>query len=467
VIIHNGELFALDPRFEMQAAEVTREVQQRVSYGMQSDDRPTLITQMPLGGVGPAVMQVSGCIYRGESRWYSTWETIIEDLKLLESRQNVSVVAMLIDSAGGIAMGCEEACDFIDSMKKPVVAYVTGYACSAAYRLICHCDKIYATKSAQLGSIGTLLRIDDFSEAYKQAGIEVVAASTGSFKSFGQHGMPVTAEHRAFMQERVAVDQAGFVRSLTARGLSAEQQAVVSDCRYWSAPEALQLGLIDGIKSVTEVIEGAVSLVQSLEPVVSSEDDDDEVESEQLSAAGQLEGSDTMSKDVAGQPGADAGVKQGISTTEIKQLCPGATADFVLQQFEALQAEPNPSAQVKVLQSFQALQKAELEALKSNQSLAGVVGTDKVGSTQLTQAPAEGDAGKSLVGGVIQQFEGLVNEAIKAGMPRQQALRSVASENQQMHGQYIDALRKLTPQQVAARRAVNAGRVLSNDFSAA
>lgn len=452
MIIHNGELFALDPRFEMQAAEVTREVQQRVSYGMQSDDRPTLITQMPLGGVGPAVVQISGCIYRGESRWWSTWDTIVQDLQLLESRQNVSSVVLLIDSAGGSAMGCEEACDFIESMKKPVVAYVSGYACSAAYRLICHCDKIYATKSAQLGSIGTLLRVEDWSENYKQAGIEVVAASTGPMKAFGQHGMPITAEQRAFMQERVAIDQAGFVRSLTARGLSSEQQAAVSDGRYWSAPEALQLGLIDGIKSVTEVIEGAVSLVQSLEPVVSSEDDDDEVKSEQLSAAGRLEGSDTMSKDVAGQPGADAGVKQGISTIEIKQLCPGASADFVLQQFEALQTEPNPSAQVKVLQAFQTLQKQELDALKSNQSLAGVVGTDKVGSTQLTQASADGDAGKSLVGDVIQQFEGLLNEQLKAGLNRQQALAAVVQEQPALHQQYLAAFKSITPEQAAERR---------------
>lgn len=451
MIIHNGELFALDPRFEMQAAEVTREVQQRVAYGMQSDDRPTLITQMPLGGVGPAVIQISGCIYRGESRWWSTWDTIVQDLQLLESRQNVSSAVLLIDSPGGSAMGCEEACDFIDSMQKPVVAYVSGYACSAAYRLICHCDAIYATKSAQLGSIGTLLRLEDWSESYKQAGIEVVAASTGPMKAFGQHGLPITAEQRAFMQERVAIDQAGFVRSLTARGLSAEQQAAVSDGRYWSAPEALQLGLIDGIKSVTEVIEGAVSLVQSLEPVVSG-DDVDEVDSEQLAAAGRLEGSDTMSKDVAGQPGAESGVKQGISTTEIKQLCPGATADFVLQQFEALQTEPNPSAQVKVLQAFQTLQKQELDALKSNQSLAGVVGTDKVGSTQLTQAPAGGDAGKSLVGDVIQQFEGLLAEQLKAGLSRQQALAVVVQEQPELHQKYLTAFKNITPEQAAERR---------------
>ncbi len=159
-----------------------------------------------------------------------------------------------------------------------------------------------------------------------------------------------------------------------------------------------------------------------------------------------------MSKDVAGQPGADAGVKQGISTIEIKQLCPGASADFVLQQFEALQTEPNPSAQVKVLQAFQALQKQELDALKSNQSLAGVVGTDKVGSTQLTQAPAGGDAGKSLVGDVIQQFEALLNEQLKAGLNRQQALAAVVQEQPALHQQYLAAFKNITPEQAAERR---------------
>jgi len=474
VIQLHGELFAVDSRFETQMAEA---VQRYGSGGMMhsgrmmNDDRPSLIVDLPLNGV--AVIQIRGCIYRGQSYYGPTWDTIVQDLAFLKDRPGVTGVVLMIDSPGGSAMGCEEACDAVEQFGKPISAYITGYGCSASYRIACHCDQVFATKSAQIGSIGTALVLQDYSKAVAEEGIEVVAASTGSMKTFGQHGLPITEEQRLFMQERVAIEQAGFIRSLTARGLTPEQQKKVSDGRYWSAPEAVQLGLIDGIKSATEVIDGTVPSVKILEPgkaEVESDDDSEDKSSKpakpmiKQASAGISEGSDIVSELVTGQPAADAGVvKQGISTVEIKQLCPGAPAEFVLQQFEALQTEPTQLAQVKVLQAFNAAQKAQLEVLQANKSLDSVIGTAPVGSTQLTQAPADGNSGKGVVGGPIQQFEGLVDEAAKS-MPRRQALVSVVQEQPQLYQQYMTAIKQMGPDEKAARRYRNAGHVLSVDF---
>ena len=472
----HGELFAVDSRFETQMAEA---VQRYGAGGMihngglMTDDRPSLIVDLPLDGI--AIMQITGCIARGQSYYGPTWDTIVQDLAFLKERPGVKGVVLMLDSPGGSAMGCEEACDAISQFGKPISAYITGYGLSASYRIACHCDQIFATKSAQVGSIGTAMVLHDHSKVIDQEGVRVVAASTGPMKTFGTYGLPITEEHQLFMQERVAIEQAGFVASLTARGLTAEQQVKVADGRYWSAPEAVQLGLIDGIKSRTEVIEGTVPSVKILEPGKAKVDDDDDSEVKpktskpaiMQASAGISEGSDIVSEVVTSQPAAVAGevVKQGISTVEIRQLCPGAPAEFVLQQFEALQAEPSQSAQVKVLQAFNAAQKAQLDAIQQNQSLASVIGTAPVGSTQLTQTPADGDAGKGVVGGPIQQFEALVDEAVKGGMPRQQAVAVVVQEHAGLHNQYLTAIKQMSPEDKAARRARNAARVLSADFS--
>lgn len=459
MIIHQGELFAADPRFHDQIVEaVARQQMQPMQYSMNPDERRSLITQLPLGS-GVAVICIHGCVQRGESWWYPTWQTIIQDLKWLDTRPNVTGVVLLIDSGGGNAMGCQEACDAVEQFSKPIVAYIEGYGCSAAYRLACYCDAIYATKSAQVGSLGTMVVQYDYSEAAKSEGIRPVAVSTGPIKTFGVYGLPVTEEQQAFMQERVASEQAGFLAALTVRGLTADQQSKVTDGRYWSALEAEQLGLIDGVKEVSEVISGAVQLVQSLEPESDSEDDDEESSVEQSAPVGSKGGSASMAESTS-QPAAQSGtqVAQGITTAEIKQLCPGAPAEFVLEQFEACQSVATTDARVKVLQAFNARQATELEEAKKAAAVKQAAGTAPVGSTQLSNAPAGSESGGT--GDVIQQFEEAVEAMVKQIGPdvdgaRKIALASVVQSKPELHKQYLVAIKQMTPDQVAERRKRN------------
>ncbi len=454
MIIHQGELFAADPRFHEQIVEaVQRQAAQPMQYSMNPDDRRSLITQLPIGQ-GVAVIRVAGAIQRRESWWYPNWDTIVQDLKWLDNRQNITGVVMLIDSGGGIAMGCQEACDAVEQFSKPIVAFVEGYCCSAAYRLVCYCDAIYATKSAQLGSLGTMVMEYDYSEYVKSEGIRPVAVSTGPIKAFGAYGLPITEEQQAFMQELVANEQAGFLAALQVRGLSAEQQAKVTDGRYWPATEAQQLGLIDGVKEVSEVISSAVQLVQSLEPVADDQDDLSEVE--QSLPVGSEGGSASMA-DSTSQPAAKSGeqVAQGITTAEIKQLCTGAPAEFILEQFEACQSMPTTDARVKVLQAFNARQQQELEEARKAVAVKQAAGTAPVGSTTLSNAPAGGEGGAQ--GDVIQQFEGAVEERVKQLGPdtvngRRVALGQVVQEKPELHKQYLAAIRQMTPEQINDRR---------------
>jgi deferrochelatase/peroxidase EfeB len=154
-------------------------------------------------------------------------------------------------------------------------------------------------------------------------------------------------------------------------------------------------------------------------------------------------------------------------------LCPGASPEFILQQ-----AEITENSAIKVVQAFaavQAKQIADLQAAQTQQAaqqtaeeqqrVAQTLGTLPVGSQTLTQTVAGDNAGKGVTGDVIQQFESLVNDAIKAGMPRPQALQAAIADSPDVYGQYRQALTKMTPEQRESRRLRNLQ--ISGDFKSA
>lgn len=170
------------------------------------------------------------------------------------------------------------------------------------------------------------------------------------------------------------------------------------------------------------------------------------------------------------QPAAQSGeqVSQGITTAEIKQLCTGAPAEFVLEQFEACQSIPTGDARVKVLQAFSARQSVELEEARKAAAVQKVAGTAPVGSTQLSNAPAGGESGSG--GDVIQQFEEAVEAMVKqvgadVDGARKIALAAVVQQKPELHKQYLAAVRQISPEQVAERRKRNSR--FSGEFVAA
>jgi hypothetical protein len=196
-----------------------------------------------------------------------------------------------------------------------------------------------------------------------------------------------------------------------------------------------------------------------LEPESDSEDDDEESSVDQSAPVGSKGGSASMAESTS-QPAAQSGtqVSQGITTAEIKQLCPGAPAEFVLEQFEACQSVATTDARVKVLQAFNACQATELEEAKKAAAVKQAAGTAPVGSTQLSNAPAGSESGGT--GDVIQQFEEAVEAMVKQIGPdvdgaRKIALASVVQSKPELHKQYLVAIKQMTPEQVADRRKRN------------
>ena len=79
--------------------------------------------------------------------------------RLLESDEDKNVIGhiLVIESGGGQASAVAEMTDAIQKCTKPIVVWIDGMACSAAYYIACYCKKIISGRNLDfVGSIGTM-----------------------------------------------------------------------------------------------------------------------------------------------------------------------------------------------------------------------------------------------------------------------------------------------------------------------
>lgn len=206
---------------------------------------------------GIAILTIGGPLVKGKTSPYvSNYAAIEQGLdQLLEAPPRA--VVLRVDSPGGMVAGLERCVQKISQLAEStlVVASVNGDAFSAAYRLASQAGSIWASSDSEIGSIGTYWQLLDFSAAFAADGIKSVMLTTGPFKGVGAMGETITPDQTAFLQSKVDKANTRFLADLmTGRGLAADQLEAVSDGRWWSAAEAVGLGLIDQIGGLGDVL---------------------------------------------------------------------------------------------------------------------------------------------------------------------------------------------------------------------
>ena len=109
-------------------------------------------------------------------------------------RDDIKAVLLDIDSPGGTVAGTPELAAAVASIneRKPVYAFSSGLMASAAYWVASQARAIYATPSAQVGSIGVVQAVIDDTAALDAEGIKVEVFSVGKYKAMGAPGTPLT-----------------------------------------------------------------------------------------------------------------------------------------------------------------------------------------------------------------------------------------------------------------------------------
>lgn len=213
------------------------------------------------GGKSVAIVRATGTLMKQRSSMGGGSSTIQirRDIRSAAADPNVSGILIAIDSPGGTTAGTADLAAEVKTARKskPVWAHIDDLGASAAYWVASQADVIYAnTATALVGSIGTVMTVYDMSGNAEKEGVKALVFATGPLKGAGTPGTAITDAQRAYFQKIVDEGQASFDTAVRAgRGMSAAQLASVRTGAVFSAPEALSLKLIDGIRSLDRTIE--------------------------------------------------------------------------------------------------------------------------------------------------------------------------------------------------------------------
>jgi ClpP class serine protease len=97
---------------------------------------------------------------QGVIGWSTTYEDIVQAINEAAGSDSEKII-LDINSPGGYTEGVTDITDAIENakLKKTVIAYTPSDCCSLAYWIAATCHHVVASKTAVLGSIGTLADI--------------------------------------------------------------------------------------------------------------------------------------------------------------------------------------------------------------------------------------------------------------------------------------------------------------------
>lgn len=235
------------------------------------------------GASGVMVIPIRGSIVHHWTDAYDSFgmvtptEWLVEALDRAAADDAVTGVVLDIDSGGGMAAGTPEAAEAIFRFRdvKPIVAVANSFAASAAYYLGAAASEFYVTPSGEVGSIGTLMMHQDVTKMLEDFGvkIEILRATEAENKARFNPFEPLSDEEREHATMQLDTINARFLADVERfRGMEAGTVAALSgNGRTFLAEAAVAAGLVDGIRTVREVVAemgaGAPAPIEDGEPM--------------------------------------------------------------------------------------------------------------------------------------------------------------------------------------------------------
>lgn len=241
---------------DLRATMEARQIEMLNNYGYNSVpvlDKPFAFAE------GVAFIPVHGMLINRMS-WSSSYATgynfIRAQMQAALADDDVALIVYDVNSAGGLASGCSELSNEIYESRgdKPSLAVVDARCYSAAYFLASACTKIVLTPTGGVGSIGCAAMHVEYSEMLKEEGINVTFIFAGAQKVDGNQYQALSARAKQSIQQDVDYHYGLFVDAVARNRDLSEDDVRATEAGCFLPPDALELGLIDAIKTPTEAV---------------------------------------------------------------------------------------------------------------------------------------------------------------------------------------------------------------------
>jgi protease-4 len=187
----------------------------------------------------------------------------------------VKGIVLRLDTPGGEVTASDIVYNEILKFRKktgiPVVALAMGTAASGGYYIASACDYFMVHPSTITGSIGVISMFPNVSALMDKLGIDLTVIKSGTMKDSGSAFREMTEEDRRIFQEVIDELYQKFLdRVYSARKdkLSRVELEKLADGRIYTAGQALEAKLVDGIGYIDEALEKVKDLASISEAKV-------------------------------------------------------------------------------------------------------------------------------------------------------------------------------------------------------
>jgi len=189
-----------------------------------------------------------------------TVSRVRDELNRADKEGDIAAILLRIDSPGGSPTASDSVYRQLTAFKKkhgiPVFAQLMSTAASGGYYIAVAADRILASPTTITGSIGVIMLGVNLSGLMDKIGVTNQTLTSGGYKDAGSFLRPMEETERAQLQSVVDDLYSRFV-DVVNRGraeLPEERIRELADGRIYSAPQALEAGLVDGISPLEQTI---------------------------------------------------------------------------------------------------------------------------------------------------------------------------------------------------------------------
>lgn len=200
-------------------------------------------------------------------------------LKFAKEDRSLKGLILRIDSPGGSVTASDLIYHEILKFKEerpevPVIAFMQDVAASGGLYVAMAADEVYALPTTVTGSIGVITFLPDLRGLSDKVGFGMRVIKSGENKDLGSPWRDMTDEERAIFQGLIDSMYEQFLdvilESREDKGLTREELLAFADGRVFTAAQAAELGIVDGVAYPEDVFGKARELARSFDAAIVS-----------------------------------------------------------------------------------------------------------------------------------------------------------------------------------------------------
>lgn len=199
-------------------------------------------------------------------------EQLISQIRTAAEDRSVKAVVLRVDSPGGGVVASSELYAELKKLReagKRLVVSMGTTAASGGYYISMAGERIYANPDTLTGSLGVIVSLINYDEAFEKLGLREFVYKSGEFKDIGSPVRDPRPEEEAIWNALVDEAYQGFVDVIVeGRKLPRDEVLRLADGRIYTGRQALSLRLVDALGSQEDAIAGAKELAGLEEALV-------------------------------------------------------------------------------------------------------------------------------------------------------------------------------------------------------